>query len=100
MSFFHALQYGALQSAVTHPDFDDAFNDRSGWLFEGATSALAGRLIFGLGEPHRNDFVADEMPQRHSIWAIEEVTPSDAAQEFFVYLEKSFGGHEFLSTYL
>jgi hypothetical protein len=93
--FFHALQYGALSDAGASANFIEAFDAGSGWLWEGATAALSGRLIFGAGSPRRNDFVSEEMPQRRSIWSLVEEDPPDTAQEFFVYLEKSVGDTSF-----
>jgi hypothetical protein len=93
--FFHALQYGALSRAAASDNFIEAFDPGSSWLWEGSTAALSGRLLFGAGSPHRNDFVTEEMPQRRSIWSLEEADPPDAAQEFFVYLEKSVGDTSF-----
>lgn len=94
--YFHALQYGSLNSIFMANNLEAVFNPTSVFLFEGSATAVAGRLIFGNGSnAHRSEFLTDELPQIRSIWTLEQADPPDVAQEFFVYLEKSFGDTDF-----
>ena len=92
--YFHAVQYGEIYSFVPNLWYRSVFPEAS-WLFEGSATALAGRVIFGGQQPHRDETLGEHINQGMSVYDPAQKPGGDVAQDFFYFLEKSFGNTTF-----
>ncbi len=93
--YFHALQYGALMDFS--PNFlHTAIYKESGWLFEGPATVLSGRVVYGNSVvPARDTGLGTHLAQGQSLFDPEQIPAPDVAQDFFYYLEKTYGNTTF-----
>ncbi|MBI4652390.1 hypothetical protein HY745_14160 [Candidatus Desantisbacteria bacterium] len=94
--YFHALQFGVLETFIPNLAHKNLYPE-SGWMFEGSTSALAGRVMQGeTTKPARVSYLVDQnFPQLVSLFDPNPYPVAGVAQDFFYFLEKHYGNVNF-----
>jgi hypothetical protein len=93
--YFHALSWGSLTSPALVNSLFALLNAEANWLFEGAATALSGRVIHGDGaRPALDPKTISHPTMGQSLWATGDV-PADPVQGFFYFLERSLGHADF-----
>lgn len=93
--YFHAVTFGVLSSPFISNLLDSRVNSRSGWLFEGAATAMAGRLSNGGGVSPARDSNLGALGQEKSLFDPAQSPAPDVAQDFFYFLERRLGNVQF-----